>query len=116
MTIKQFLAALGITNIDKEVEIKEEPKPENPSSINEQQQQQQQQQPPQQQQQQQKQEPEVDPQIAALQKEINDLKAVNARLLTQTPVEHQQTADEALLELLGIGGNENNGTDESTNR
>lgn len=101
LSIKQLLAALGIADIDKEVELQEETTPpvtppeQQNSSINEQQQQTQ------------DTTPTVDPQITALQKEIAELKAVNARLLTQTPVEHQQTADEALLDLLGIGGNDN---------
>lgn len=45
--------------------------------------------------------------LKALQKENATLKEVNARLMAQTPVVHQPTADDALLELLGIGGNEN---------
>lgn len=98
LTIRQLLAAIGITNLDEEVheaEVDDIIPPEEDSSINEQQQQTQ------------ETTPTVDPQIVALQKEIAELKAVNARLLTQTPVEHQQTADEALLDLLGIGGNDN---------
>lgn len=95
MTIKELLAKLGI-NLDANVD----------SSIPEQQEQQQEQQ--EQQQEQQAPPPSQDAQrIADLEKEIKELKEANARMLAQTPVEHQQTADEALLELLGIGGNDN---------
>ena len=109
MTFKELLASLGITNIDKEITTDSsitEPAPAPapapvPSSINE----------PSQNQQENQQT--VDPRIAAMEKEIQSLKEANARLLSQTPVQHQQTPEEALVDLLGIGV-KNNGTTEGT--
>lgn len=111
MTIKDILSAIGIADVNKDVSIEptvtqpEEPtieptapaQPEAPTT----------------------QPTQVDVRLSntqeqtseellkALQKENATLKEVNARLMAQTPVVHQPTADDALLELLGIGGNEN---------
>lgn len=111
MTIKQVLAAFGITNMDSEVpNIENTPQQENAPA--------------------QKQEntpaskPENTPpqentppthensstnelaKIAELEKELKEVKAANAALLAQTPIQQEYTAQDALLELLGIGGNE----------
>lgn len=111
MTIKQVLEAIGIpvnteiaTNTPTPQPKSEDPKPENPKSEN----------PKPENPKPENPKPENDSsineqsQIAELQKQLDDLKAVNARLLAQTPVvEKPQTAQDALLELLGIERGEN---------
>lgn len=105
MTIKQFLASIGITNLDSDIKT-EEPKPEpKPETKPEQEKEK-------------KEEPDTvskggtdssineQTKLSELQKQIDELKATNARLMAQTPVEYQPTAKDALLELLGIGEGE----------
>lgn len=115
MTIKQVLAAFGITNMDSEVpNIENTPQQENTPATKPENT------PPE--------KPENTPptkpqentspptqensssnelaRIAQLEKELKDVKAANAALLAQTPVQKEYTAQDALLELLGIGGNE----------
>ena len=107
MTIKDILSAIGIADVNKDVSIDptvtppetpSETPPETPSTPPE---------TPTEVRLSNTQEQSTDELLKALQQENVTLKEVNARLMAQTPVAHQPTADDALLELLGIGGNEN---------
>lgn len=115
MTIKQVLAAFGITNMDSEVpNIENTPQQENTPATK-----QQENTPATKSENTPPEKPENTPptqensssnelaRIAQLEKELKDVKAANAALLAQTPIQKEYTAQDALLELLGIGGNEN---------